>query len=90
MDTITVGPWEATPTYPQGEFVVYSKTAKGRVESECRRVAYVYSREDARLIVAAPDMLDELKWLYAKYGYRSTADVIAKAECSAATDHPNT
>lgn len=34
----------------------------------------------ARLIAAAPDMLAELKWLYEKHGYQSTADVIAKAE----------
>jgi hypothetical protein len=34
---------------------------------------------DARLIAAAPDMLTELRWLYEKHGYQSTADVIAKA-----------
>lgn len=80
--THTSAPWVATPTYPDGEFVVYSKTAAGRVPSECRRVAYVYEKDDATLIAAAPDMLAALKLVAA-----FAADDEASGDANLWTDH---
>lgn len=58
----TPGPWEHADTFPPGDFVIYSKTAKGRSDSECKRIAYIYSEneDDARLIATAPEMLQVL------------------------------
>lgn len=52
----TPGPWEA-PGRDGDEWVICTHKSKGKR----RTVAHAYSEHDARLIAAAPDMLEALR-----------------------------
>lgn len=69
----TPGPWEIYAEMPAAISIMGVNPTIGK-----EHIASVVMPENARLVVAAPEMLAELQRLYQFTGWQSTADILAR------------